>query len=202
LKALLASGNRGKLLELRNIFRNSGLDLAACADAGVALPNTPETGGSYLENARLKAVALAELAGIPALADDSGLEVDALGGAPGIQSARYAGDRATDAENIARLLREMAEQPDRTARFRCVLVLAWPDGGIISSEGTLTGTIARTARGNNGFGYDPVFVLPDGRHAAELPTEEKDRISHRAVAANNLVIELGRTGKTGPLGRP
>lgn len=197
MKALLASGNRGKLRELQEIFRNTGLELVSCADAGVALPQVEETGATYLENARLKAEALARSSGMPALADDSGLEVDSLGGAPGVRSARYAGNQATDADNIAHLLAEMADRTARSARFRCVLVLAWPDGGAVSAEGMLEGAIAREERGKNGFGYDPVFVLPDGRHVAELPAGEKDAISHRSKAAKNLVSALARAGKTG-----
>lgn len=195
MKALLASGNRGKLRELQNIFGKTGLELVSCAEAGIELPNTPETGSTYLENARLKASALAEASRMPALADDSGLEVDALGGAPGIRSARYAGNRATDADNIARLLAEMGDKAERGARYRCVLVLAWPNGETFTSEGVLDGTIAHTARGKNGFGYDPVFILPDGRHAAELSAMEKDSVSHRAQAAMNLAIGLAKAGK-------
>ena len=198
MKALLASGNRGKLRELQDIFRNTGLELVSCADAGVALPQVEETGKTYLENARLKAESLAKSSGMPALADDSGLEVDALGGAPGVRSARYAGAQATDADNITRLLTEMADKPGRAARFRCVLVIAWPDGELVRAEGVLNGTVAREARGKNGFGYDPVFVLPDGRHAAELSAGEKDAISHRSEAAKNLVSALVQAGKIRP----
>jgi len=198
LKALLASGNRGKLFELQKIFMNSGLDLTSCADSGIPLPNTAETGSSYLENARLKAQALALSSGIPALADDSGLEVDALGGAPGIRSARYAGARASDQDNISRLLGELADNPVRTARFRCVLVMAWPNGREYSAEGNLSGTISAMTRGENGFGYDPVFVLPDGRHMAELSEGEKNALSHRSVAAKNLLEVLRRNGKIRP----
>lgn len=198
MKALLASGNRGKLFELQKIFMNSGLDLTSCADSGIPLPNTAETGSSYLENARLKAQALALSSGIPALADDSGLEVDALGGAPGIRSARYAGARASDQDNISRLLGELADNPVRTARFRCVLVMAWPNGREYSAEGNLSGTISAMTRGENGFGYDPVFVLPDGRHMAELSEGEKNALSHRSVAAKNLLEVLRRNGKIRP----
>jgi len=194
LKVLLASGNRGKLLELQNIFLDTPIELVSCADAGVSLPNTEETGDTYLANARLKAEALAKSSGFPALADDSGLEVDALNGAPGIHSARYAGTTASDADNITKLLAQMSEVTRRTARFRCVLVLAWPDGRLVSAEGALGGTIGPGPRGNNGFGYDPVFVLADGRHAAELSPGEKDSISHRAVAAQNLKTSLRLAG--------
>jgi len=195
LKVLLASGNRGKLQELRDIFRNTPIELFSCAESGIPLPHVEETGATYLENARLKAGALADISGLPALADDSGLEVDTLGGAPGIRSARFAGAGATDAKNTAKLLAEMADSPDRSARFRCVLVVAWPGGESCSSEGILPGRIAATARGTNGFGYDPVFVLPDGRHLAELAPGEKNAISHRSVAARNMVEVLVSAGK-------
>ena len=200
MKALLASGNRGKLLELQAILHSHGIELISCADAGIALPAVEETGATYLENARLKAEALAKSSGLPALGDDSGLEVDALEGAPGILSARFSGINATDAGNIKLLLEKMSGQPGRSARFRCVLALAWPDGTVIPAEGILAGSIATSERGTNGFGYDPVFVLPDGRHMAELSAGEKDAISHRAVAAENLASELGRAGIIRPQG--
>jgi XTP/dITP diphosphohydrolase len=187
LKALVATGNRGKLAELRALFAGSGLELSLPFESGVTLPHVEETGATYLDNALLKARALAAASGLPALADDSGLEVDALGGAPGVRSARYAGEGATDETNNARLLKELTGTMKRNARFRCVLVLVIPNGETISAEGTLEGTIGTEPRGKNGFGYDPIFVLPDGRHVAELAPEEKQRISHRAVAARILV---------------
>jgi len=186
LTVLLATANRGKLAELRELFRGTGLDLRLPADAGVALPAVEESGSSYRENALLKARALAAASGLPALADDSGLEVAALGGAPGIRSARYSGPGGTDSENNGKLLQEMGGRKDREARFVCMLVLAWPSGKTLAAEGILEGKIGEVARGANGFGYDPLFVLPDGRHLAELMPEEKGRISHRARAAMRM----------------
>jgi XTP/dITP diphosphohydrolase len=191
LKALVATANRGKLAELRTLFSGTGLELALPAESGVPLPRVEETGTTYSENALLKARALADASGLPALADDSGLEVDALGGAPGVRSARYSGPGGTDADNNRKLLGVMAGRTDRAARFRCVLALVLPSGETLAAEGVLEGSIGTGPRGSNGFGYDPVFVLPDGRHVAELPPEEKQRISHRARAAHRLAELFG-----------
>jgi len=199
-KVLLATANRGKLGELRELFRATGVELLLPADAGIELPRTEETGDTYEVNARLKAAALAAAAGMPALADDSGLEVDALGGAPGIRSARFAGEGATDDENNRKLLSLLRDADVRTARFRCVLVLADPSGGTISAEGVLEGEIAREPRGMGGFGYDPVFFLPErGMHLAELSPAEKHLISHRGRAARSLADRLSRenSGRSG-----
>jgi XTP/dITP diphosphohydrolase len=180
-RLLLASGNPGKLVELRALLR--GLPVAVVSRPD--LPDVAETGDSFLENAVLKARAAAAWSGEWALADDSGLEVDALGGAPGILSRRYAGPDATDAERNARLLAELAGVLDarRTARFRCAVALAAPDGRLWTAEGACEGRIAPAPRGEHGFGYDPIFRLPDlNRTMAELLPEEKDRLSHRARA--------------------
>jgi len=193
MQALLATGNRGKLAELRVLFAGGGLDLVLPEDAGVPLPVVDETGTSFLENALLKARALAAAAGKWALADDSGLEVDALGGAPGVRSARYAGPAAADAANVARLLEALRGVTDRRARFRCVLALANPDGSTLTASGVLEGEIAQAPSGTGGFGYDSVFRLPDrGCTVAELTFEEKQRISHRARAAAALLELLPR----------
>lgn len=152
-------------------------------------PDVEETGRTYLDNARLKAHAVATATGIPALADDSGIEVDALGGAPGPRSARYAGDDASDAENLAALLDAVRGVPGlgRGARYRCVVVLAFPDGTELSTEGVCEGSLAARPRGEGGFGYDPAFV-PAGWEVtlAELAPGEKDRISHRGRALRAL----------------
>ncbi|TMK65251.1 MAG: RdgB/HAM1 family non-canonical purine NTP pyrophosphatase, partial [Actinobacteria bacterium] len=152
-------------------------------------PDVEETGTTYLENARLKARAVAEDVGVLAVADDSGIEVDALGGAPGPRSARYAGEGATDEENLRMLIRAVAGVPaaGRTARYRCVATLAWPNGGEVWAEGTCEGTLLSKPRGTGGFGYDPIFV-PAGwdETMAELPAQEKDRISHRGRAFRAL----------------
>jgi XTP/dITP diphosphohydrolase len=159
-------------------------------------PDVEETGDTYLENARLKAHATAEALGVAAMADDSGIEVDALGGAPGPRSARYAGDEADDERNLQALLRAVAGVPGagRTARYRCVAVMAWPGGQERWTEGICEGTLVSRRRGAGGFGYDPVFV-PAGwdQTMAELSDEEKDRISHRGRAFRALrsVLESG-----------
>jgi XTP/dITP diphosphohydrolase len=189
-RLLLASGNPGKLVELRALLRGLPVEVGARPD----LPDVAETGETFVENAILKAHAAALWSGEWALADDSGLEVDALDGAPGVLSRRYAGPGATDAERNARLLAELAGVPDarRTARFRCAVALAAPDGRVWTAEGTCEGRIAHAPRGEHGFGYDPIFRLPDlNRTMAELLPEEKDRLSHRAraLAAMAQVIQ-------------
>jgi XTP/dITP diphosphohydrolase len=152
-------------------------------------PEVEETGTSYADNARLKARAVAEALGLPALADDSGIEVDALGGGPGPRSARYAGEDATDEENLRHLMRAVAGVPGagRTARYRCVAMLAFPDGTELQAEGVCDGILTAKRRGSEGFGYDPIFV-PAGwdRTMAELAPPEKDRISHRGRALRSL----------------
>ncbi len=153
-----------------------------------------ETGETLVDNARLKAVALVDATGLPAVADDTGLEVDALDGAPGVYSARYAGEGATYADNVAKLLAALAEAPagsDRRARFRTVALARWPDGHEVVAEGVVDGTIAESPRGGGGFGYDPVFVPDggDGRSFAELAEESgwaKHRLSHRGRAFGQL----------------
>lgn len=190
--ALLATRNRGKLRELAPLFHGARLELRTPEEAGIAMPEVRETGVTFEENARLKARALAAASGMPSLADDSGLEVDALGGAPGVRSARYAGDGATDEANCRKLLAELESvPPPRRGRFRCVLVLARPTGELLTAEGILEGEIARAPAGESGFGYDPVFFLPQmGKTVAQIGFAEKQRISHRARAAARLVSLL------------
>jgi XTP/dITP diphosphohydrolase len=182
-RLMLASRNPGKLSELRALLAG---DLAIEL---VALPaNAPEieeTGATFAENALLKARGIAAWAKEWTLADDSGLEVDALGGAPGVHSHRYAGEHATDADRVAKLLAALQGVPPerRAARFRCAVALAAPDGRTWTAEGACEGRITQEARGTQGFGYDPVFLLPEaGRTMAELTPEEKNRVSHRARA--------------------
>lgn len=149
-----------------------------------------EDGATFLENARKKALEGVRLGGIPTLADDSGLEVPVLGGRPGIHSARFAGPGATSADLIRALLKELGPQAQRSPRafFRCAAVVALPDGRTFTGEGVLEGTIAPEPRGINGFGFDPIFRLPDGRHLAELDLEEKNLLSHRARAMAALEV--------------
>jgi XTP/dITP diphosphohydrolase len=192
----LASRNPGKLAELRAL---AGGALELCSmRADLAAQETAEEGATYLENALAKAQAVARATGGPALADDSGLEVDALGGAPGLHSARYGGPGLDDAARSALLLRSLAGASDRRARFRCVLVLA--DGDLwLSSEGLLEGDIAEVPRGAGGFGYDPIFrpLELGGRTLAEASAEEKNAISHRARAMRSLLAMLDAMARVG-----
>jgi len=170
-------------------------------DGAPVFPEVEETGDTYLANASLKARTVAVTFGVPALADDSGIEVDALGGRPGVRSARYAGERASDEENLRELLRAIKGVPGggRTARYRCFAVLSSPDGTLAAAEGVCEGTLAAAPRGDGGFGYDPAFV-PAGwdETMAELPPGEKDRISHRGKAFRALRAALeGATGNQG-----
>jgi XTP/dITP diphosphohydrolase len=156
-------------------------------------PNVEETGKTYLENALLKARAVAKAVGVPALADDSGIEVDALGGDPGVRSARFAGEGATDQTNLRLLIDRIGDVPEaeRTARYRCVAVCAWPSGRDVWAEAACEGRLVLEPRGTGGFGYDPIFV-PDGeaRTMAELNDEEKNAISHRGRAFRALRMKL------------
>ncbi len=186
---LLATGNRGKQKELQALLAPYGWQLCTPDQVG-GLPPVEEHGGSYAENATLKARAAAQHTGLWALADDTGLEVDALGGAPGLYSARFGprGQAGTDAERRAHLLALLRGHPRPwTARFRCVVALAGPDGTLILADGVLEGEIVPTPQGEHGFGYDPLFWLPElGRTLAQLSLEEKNRLSHRARAVQRL----------------
>ncbi|MFO1489584.1 MAG: RdgB/HAM1 family non-canonical purine NTP pyrophosphatase [Kiritimatiellia bacterium] len=190
MRIIIASGNPHKIKEIQSLLFRAGVEWLTPADAPGA-PEPEETGATFAENAAIKARALAAHAGCPALADDSGLEVDALDGAPGVRSARYAGRHGDDAANNRLLLEKLRGGRNRRARFRCALALAAPDGTILATAGgACEGTIATEARGASGFGYDPLFI-PDGhtRTFAELGAEVKNRLSHRARALE----EAGRT---------
>ena len=187
-RLVLATANTGKVRELRTLVAAWGsIDVLSLADvAPLVMPD--ETGVTYLDNALLKARAVCAATGLPALADDSGIEVDALGGGPGVYSARYA---ASEAGANERILAALSEVPlaARTARYRAVVVLVWPDGSTVTAEGTCEGRIAEAPRGSGGFGYDPVFVSADlGKTCGEASAEEKARVSHRARA----MAALGR----------
>lgn len=198
LTLVTASANPHKAAEIREILARAG-DVALLARPA-DVPDVEETGDTLEENARLKASALAEATGMPAVADDTGLEVEALGGAPGVFSARYAGEHATYADNVAKLLAELAALPDRggarKARFRSVAFVKFPDGRELWREGTVDGWIADTPRGQAGFGYDPVFVPEegDGQTFAELDAAEKHAISHRGRAFRALAQALRESG--------
>jgi XTP/dITP diphosphohydrolase len=192
-RLVLATGNAGKLREMRAILAPWGVDVRPQSEftRGAA----EETGLSFIENALLKARFAAEVSGLPAIADDSGLEVDALHGAPGIYSARYAGPGADDAANNARLLRDLETVPDaeRTARYRCAMVyLRWAlDPAPLVCQASWEGRIGRLPRGRGGFGYDPLFLVGDGsQSAAELEAAHKNEVSHRGRALRALVAEL------------
>ena len=188
---VLATGNRGKLEELRALLAGSGLDLVAQCDLGVDSP--AETGTTFVENAILKARHAASRTGLPAIADDSGLIVDALDGAPGVLSARYAGPGASDADNVAKLLNDLAAARHREARFHCVIVALGgaSDAAPAIAQGSWSGTIMRAPRGVGGFGYDPVFFDPElDATAAELAPGVKNRVSHRGRAFAALAATL------------
>lgn len=187
----IASSNRGKIAEFRALL-GAGVTVVSLADLGLDSPE--ETGDTFEVNAALKARYVHDRTGLPVLADDSGLEVDALGGLPGVRSARFSGVTATDAGNRELLLRSMAHVPDnaRSARFVCVIALVDRFGDVYLTRGTCDGAIAFAERGVHGFGYDAVFSLPDGRTMAELPPEEKNLISHRSQALRLAGPEIRR----------
>ncbi len=188
MKAVIATRNRGKLRELKELLADFGLDIQPL-DHFPQVGEIVEDGDTFFENAMKKAKTVSEKTGLMAIADDSGLEVDALKGAPGVYSARYAGEDATDEQNYLKLLDEMKDVPEekRGAQFRCVMVAYRPDGRWVSAEGICRGSITTSPRGEQGFGYDPVFV-PEGdtRTMAELTREEKNKISHRGKALEIL----------------
>jgi len=193
-KLLIATNNPGKLQEYADLLEGLPVALTSPAQEGLSLA-VDESGATFAENAILKARAYAEASGLPTLADDSGLEVDALDGAPGVRSARYAGEGTSDEDRYRLLLRNLREVPAerRTARFRCVVAVAWPEGDVHTAEGRCEGVIGFEPRGTHGFGYDPVFYLPDrGQTMAELPPAVKNRISHRARAAQAVLPILRR----------
>lgn len=191
-KLVLATGNMGKVAEMTRLLDPFDIEVLSVKDFD-ALPDVIEDGETFFENSRKKALEISKLLGLHALADDSGLEVDALGGRPGVHSSRYAGEDATDLKNNIKLLDEMkgVAEKDRTARFRCVMVAADPSGRIISAEGSCEGTITLKMQGSGGFGYDPVFYIPDlGRTMAQLSRDEKNSISHRGRAISRIMKEL------------
>ncbi|MFP1746544.1 XTP/dITP diphosphatase [Lonsdalea quercina] len=192
-KVVLATGNAGKVRELADLLADFGLDIVAQTELGV--DSAEETGLTFIENAILKARHAARVTGLPAIADDSGLSVDALAGAPGIYSARYAGEDADDQQNLNKLLEAMQDVPDdqRTARFHCVLVFLMhaDDPTPLVCHGSWQGTLAREPAGSGGFGYDPIFFVPDaGVTAAELTRSEKLSRSHRGKALRQLLDAL------------
>jgi len=190
-KLLLGTRNAGKIAELRALLRGLDLELVSLDDLPTAPPEPAEDAASYEGNAIAKAAAYARASGLRAIADDSGLEVDALGGAPGVRSRRFFGDDATPEDRNRMLLGLLDGVTDRTARFVAVIALAQPDGRVETFDGEVRGEIAESPRGEDGFGYDPVFVIAgDGRTMAEVPRAEKNAISHRGLAAAKLRAAL------------
>ncbi len=191
-KILVATGNAGKLREIAALLTDLPAEWVGL-DAFDAMPEPVEDGDTFLANATKKALHYARFTGVLTLVDDSGLEVDALDGAPGVISARYAGTPSDDKANNAKLIAALAGIPaeQRTARFRCVLVAVQEDRVVATTDGTVEGRIIDEPRGDNGFGYDPHFFLPErGKTTAELPPEEKNRISHRGKAVRAMKEKL------------
>lgn len=190
-RVVLATRNEGKLRELRALVDGLGLAIVSVGEFP-ELADVVETGVTFEENSTLKAVQVARETGLPAIADDSGLAVDVLGGCPGIFSARWAGRHGDDDANIDLLLAQTADVPAEklTARFVCVAALARPDGTVVTRRGEFEGRLRRDRLGENGFGYDPIMELPDGRSVAQLEPQEKNRISHRAKAFAALLPDL------------
>ncbi len=189
---VLATRNEGKVKELRRVLRDFDLDLRSLNDFG-PIPEAVEDGETFEENAYKKAIFTARVLGLPAISDDSGLVVAALDGAPGVYSARYAGENATDNDNIKKLLKEMTGQDDRRAAFHCVISIAVPSGPALTYEGKCNGTITTKPVGNDGFGYDPVFFSAElGKTFAESTIEEKNKISHRGRALGEIAAEFDK----------
>ncbi len=197
MKLLVATGNRGKLKEINRLLADAAIEIVGLDQ----LDNPPEViedGDTFVANASKKALEMAQFSGMLTLADDSGLVVAALDGAPGVNSARYAGEHGDDAANNGKLLKEMASVEDekRQAAFHCVMALAWPDGRCETYDGQVSGLIMRGARGEGGFGYDPLFIVPEyGKTMAELPLEIKNRISHRGTALRKVIPLLQELAK-------
>jgi XTP/dITP diphosphohydrolase len=195
-KLLLATNNTGKVREYKALLSGIPYKITTMAEQGISI-DVEETIISFEENARLKATTLAKASGLLTLADDSGLEVAALGGEPGVLSSRYAGEGASDADRIDFLLAKLKDVPEaeRSARFRCVIAVAEPGGKVELYSGECSGTIKTAPRGEQGFGYDPIFYVPElGKTMAQLSPEEKNRISHRARAAEKARQALMKKG--------
>jgi XTP/dITP diphosphohydrolase len=187
-RLVIASKNHDKIAEIEAVLTTAGL--AESVVHGLDWPEVEETGESLEENALLKARTVARLTGLPALGDDTGLEIAALDGRPGVRTARYAGESATYEENYTKLLGELRGIDDRQARFRTVVALAFPDGSEVVASGQIDGEIAREPRGEGGFGYDPVFEV-EGRTFSEMPDGAKNQTSHRALALRALLAKWG-----------
>ena len=198
MKFILASHNKGKLAEMQKILGEMGVEVVLQSDLGLDL-EPEEDGTTFTENARIKARAVMEASGLPAIADDSGLCVDALNGAPGVYSARYGGEGLDDRGRYMLLLQTMRGQTTRAAHFTCAIACAFPNGDTITAEGQAPGTIAFAPMGEGGFGYDPVFFVPDkAKTFAQLTQEEKAEISHRGKALREFTAKLETYLKKNP----
>jgi len=189
---VIATSNPGKTIEIRDVLRNFPINIKNLADFG-PIPQVVEDGDTFDDNAYKKASFVSKILGLPALADDSGLVVDALGGAPGVYSARYAGENATDAQRYTKLLNEMKGKTNRKAAFECVISIAVPLGPALTYEARCEGLIAEKPAGGKGFGYDPIFYFPPlEKTFAQLTPEEKNRVSHRGKALQELGEEFDK----------
>jgi XTP/dITP diphosphohydrolase len=189
---VIASGNPGKINEIKELLGRFAIEIKSLDDFG-PIPGVEEDGETFEENAYKKASFTAKILGIPALADDSGLVVEALDGAPGVLSARYAGENATDEQRVAKLLNEMAGQTNRKAAFECVLSIAVPSGPALTYEARCEGLIAQKPAGQNGFGYDPIFFYPPlNKTFGQMTIAEKSQVSHRGKALNEFKQEVGK----------
>jgi len=189
---VLATNNKKKVVEFQNILKGYNIELKCVSDFG-PLPEPVEDGDTFDENAYKKALHYAKVLGLPAIADDSGLVVEALNGEPGVYSARYAGETASDEENCLKLLNKMKGITDRKAAFQCVLSIAFPSGPALTYEGSCQGIITETMQGGGGFGYDPLFFYPElGKTFAEMTAEEKNKISHRGKALTEFAAEFAK----------
>ncbi len=194
MKLLVATNNQGKLKEFNKILGELGVECVSLRDLGITA-DVEETGTTFLENALLKAKEIYKLAKIPTISDDSGLMVDALGGEPGVYSARYAGEPSDDQKNMDKLLANLKEEPNRTARFKSVIAAVFSEDDIIVSEGECEGVIIDEKRGDNGFGYDPIFYVESlGKTFSEMTDAEKNSLSHRGNAIRNLKEQLKSKG--------
>ncbi|MBC2717452.1 MAG: XTP/dITP diphosphatase [Desulfobacteraceae bacterium] len=192
---IIATRNPGKTKEIRDLLKDFPLTIKNLDDFG-PIPEVEEDGSTFDDNAYKKSSFTARVLGLPALSDDSGLCVDALDGAPGVYSARYAGDNATDEENCEKVLKELAGQQNRNATFKCVISIAVPTGAALTYEGSCDGVILENPRGDNGFGYDPVFFFPEyDKTFAEITRKEKSRVSHRGKALRELRDEFDKVIK-------
>ncbi len=191
-KFLIATGNVGKVREFGRILEPLGIEAVSAREAGISLDDVEETGTTFAENAYIKAKAAFERTGLPSIADDSGLSVDALNGEPGVYSARYAGEGADDSMRIAKLLKNLdgVEKQNRTAHFTCSICCIIDKDTIITAEGKCYGVIADKPMGNGGFGYDPIFLTDGGKTFGQLTAEEKDSVSHRGKALRELSEKL------------